>query len=61
MFECVNVSDTKQPHKTLVISENLHVTKRGEERNETKGTEQVIRREKKKKIEKDPLGHPLNT
>ena len=46
----------KQQHKTLVICETKQVTKRGEEKSETKGTEQGIIREIKGKNEKDHSG-----
>ena len=45
-----------QQHKTLVISENKQLTKRRDEMNETKGTEQVINRELKRKAEKHHSG-----
>ena len=46
----------KQQHKALVISENKLVTKIGEEKSETKETEQIISREMKRKTEKDHSG-----
>ena len=46
----------KQKHKTLVISETKQVTRRGEERSETKVIEQVISMEMKWKNEKDHSG-----
>ena len=55
MLEKVNVLVIKQQHKALVISENKQVTKRGEEKRETKETEQIIR-EMKRKAEKDQSG-----
>ena len=42
--------------KTLVISKKIQVTKRGNERGETKDTGQVIKKEMKRRIEKDHLG-----
>ena len=53
---CVNVIVIKHQLKTSVINENSQVTKRGEERRKTKGTELVISREMKRKIEKNHLG-----
>ena len=46
----------KRQHKALVISEIKQITKGRDERSETKGTEQVISREMKRKNEKDHLG-----
>ena len=42
--------------RTLVISENKQGARRGGKRGEIKGTEQLIKREMKWKIEKDHLG-----
>ena len=52
MLERVTVLVIKQQHKALVISDNKQVTKRGEERSETKETEQIIKREMKGKLRK---------
>ena len=56
MLEHGNVLVIKKQLETLVISENKQVTKRGEERSEAKETEQIIKRDMKKKIEKDHSG-----
>ena len=53
MLEHVKVLVIKQQQKTLVFSEIKQVTKRRDERRETKGTEKLINRERKRKNEKD--------
>ena len=56
MLEQVKVLVIKQQLKELVISETKQVTKKGEEKSETKETEQIISREMKRKTEKDHSG-----
>ena len=51
----------KQQCEKLGVSEIKQVTKGREERRETKGTEQVISREMKRKTEKDLSGPGLVT
>ena len=56
MLELVKGLVIKQQCKKLRVSEIRQVTKGREERRETKGKEQVIKREMKRKTEKDHSG-----
>ena len=56
MLEHVRVLVIKQQCRKLEVNEIKQVAKGREERRETKGTEQIINREMKRKTEKDHSG-----